>query len=138
MRRYQGRISGPLLDRIDLTVHVPSPSFDQLTGPPTGPASREVRAHVVRARDRQRRRFGDAETTTNAVMDESQLERWCRLEPDAAALLKRAMDRFKLSARAHARILKVSRTIADLAAEEHIALAHVAEAVQLRCWEENP
>ena len=138
VRRYQGRISGPLLDRIDLTVHVPSPSFDQLTGPPTGPTSREVRDAVVGAREWQRRRFGDDETAINAVMDESQLERWCALEPDAATLLKRAMDRFKLSARAHARILKVSRTIADLAAEERIALAHLAEAVQLRCWEENP
>ena len=136
MRRYRGRVSGPLLDRIDLTVRVPAPSYDELNGPPSAPTSAATRAHIVEARVRQRLRFGDDETTTNAVMDEAQLERWCALDGDAAALLKRAMDRFKLSARAHARILKVSRTIADLAAQDRIDLTHVAEAIQLRCWEE--
>ncbi|MFN7952023.1 MAG: YifB family Mg chelatase-like AAA ATPase [bacterium] len=136
VRRYRGRISGPLLDRIDLTVHVPAPSYDELNGPPSGTDSAAARTEIVEARVRQRLRFGDDETTTNAVMDEAQLERWCVLGGDAAALLKRAMDRFKLSARAHARILKVSRTIADLAAHDRIDVAHVAEAIQLRCWEE--
>ncbi len=138
VRRYQGRISGPLLDRIDLTVHVPAPSFDDLTAPASGPTSAEVRAQIVGARAAQRRRFGPDETTTNAVMDESQLERWGALDAAGSALLKRAMDRLRLSGRAHARIRKVSRTIADLAQLERIEAAHVAEAIQLRCWEETP
>jgi magnesium chelatase family protein len=126
--RYRGRISGPLLDRIDLQLEVPSVAQEDLTGAATGEPSATVRSRVAAARERQLARQG----RPNAVLTPREVDRWCR--PDAAGetLLKQAIARLGLSARAYHRVLKVARTIADLAAAEAIAVAHVAEAIQYR------
>ncbi|MEM1182541.1 MAG: YifB family Mg chelatase-like AAA ATPase [Acidobacteriota bacterium] len=132
IERYRSRISGPLLDRIDLHVEVPALSLQELKGPPSE-STDEVAARVLAARTIQGRRFGaDCSTPTNAAMDPEQLRRHCVLHPDARTLLDGAFERLKLSARALTRILKVSRTIADLAASEEIQAGHVAEAIQYR------
>jgi magnesium chelatase family protein len=133
---YRGRISGPLLDRIDVVVEVRGLTRKELTGTGSREASASVAARVAAARQRQRRRFagaagGDA-CFCNAQMPAGITERLCR--PDAAAvqLLEQAIDRLALSARAHHRILKVARTIADLDGAEVIGAAHLAEAIGYR------
>lgn len=130
--RYRGRVSGPVLDRIDLHVGVSALDVDELRGPPTGPSSAEVRARVVAARALQARRFGEGETRCNAEMGPSELRRHATVRPAVARLLQRALDRMRLSARAYHRILKVARTIADLEAAPEITEDHAAEAVQYR------
>ncbi len=130
--RYRGRVSGPLLDRIDLHVEVPALSLAEINGPP-GDSTAEVAARVAAARERQRLRFPrHAPAPCNAALGSARLRRHCRLESAAQSLLDVAFDRLGLSARAVDRILKVSRTIADLAGQDSIAAAHVAEAIQYR------
>jgi magnesium chelatase family protein len=128
--RYQARISGPLLDRIDIQVQVPTQPPEVLLErqPPTEPASREIRRLVAAARARQQRRQG----CSNAVLNNGELEKWCRLDNASRDFLARAMKSLGLSARAYHRILRVARTIADLAGEERIALPHLSEAVGYR------
>ncbi|MEP6996141.1 MAG: YifB family Mg chelatase-like AAA ATPase [Betaproteobacteria bacterium] len=129
--RYRARISGPLLDRIDVQIEVPALPVDALPAsrhPTAADDSATVRGRVVVATQRQRRRQGKA----NGWLDVKEVERWCVPDADAAALLKSAFARFALSARAYHRILKVARTIADLAANDTIAAAHVAEAIGYR------
>jgi magnesium chelatase family protein len=130
--RYRSRISGPLLDRIDLQLEVPPVPFEQLATRTAGPTSPEVRARVNRARAVQLARFRGRKIVANAQMSTRDLNRWCELGESPARLLEQAMRRLELSARAYARILKVARTIADLAESERIESAHVAEAVQYR------
>lgn len=132
VQRYARRISGPLLDRIDLHVEVPRVPFDRLTSRVSGERSADVRARVQAARDRQTARFANCGVATNAEMTPPLLE--IHAEPDAASqqLLKSAVARMQLSARAYHRILKVARTIADLTGDERITQAHVAEALQYR------
>lgn len=132
IRTYRNRISGPLLDRIDLQVAVDPVSPQDLRDARPGEPSAAVRERVVAARRRQRDRFGSAGPRCNAHMGSRDLRRYCRLEPTAEQLLETAIDRLKLSARSHDRILKVARTLADLDAAEVIAAAHVAEAIQYR------
>jgi len=132
VERYRSRISGPLLDRIDLHVEVPALSLQELKGPP-GESSAAVAGRVLAARQRQRRRFGAAASTPiNAAMAPEEIRRFCTLDSDARRLLDTAFERLKLSARAVTRILKVSRTIADLAEREDIVAGDVAEAIQYR------
>jgi magnesium chelatase family protein len=128
--RYQGRISGPLLDRIDLQVEVPSLAQDELLSPSSPPAesSAAVAARVRQARDRQQARQGKA----NAQLEGSELERHCALDDAARQFLGKAMTRLALSARATHRVLKVARTIADLAGDASLGSAHLAEAIQFR------
>ena len=128
--RYQGRISGPLLDRIDLQVQVPTQPASRLLDPQAPPEtpSREIRARVVEARRRQLRRQGRA----NAELNGKELEIHCALNGEGRRFLAQAMDSLGLSARAHHRILKVARTIADLAGSDAIELPHLAEAVGYR------
>ena len=130
--RYRARISGPLLDRIDLQIEVPSLAADALPGPRraavSGETSAAVRERVAEARRRQHRRQAKA----NAWLDVKEVERWCVPNPDGDALLKSAFARLALSARAYHRILKVARTIADLADSDAMAGAHVAEAIGYR------
>jgi magnesium chelatase family protein len=133
VQRYLNKISGPLLDRIDLHVEVTPVSFDEMTGERKMEGSASIRQRVIAARERQKRRF---ETTpdihSNALMPSQMVKEVCRINEGGKALLKRAMERLGLSARAYDRILKVSRTIADLADKEEIQIEHLAEAIQYR------
>ena len=130
--RYLARISGPLLDRIDIHLEVPRLQQDELLHPGKGEPSKQVRERVQAAREVQRRRFEGSPIFVNAAMNSKQTRTYCPLEPVALELLKTAISRLGLSARAFDRILKLSRTIADLAGAETIEVPHVAEAVQYR------
>jgi len=129
--RYRRKVSGPLLDRIDLHVEVPALASRDLDGGPSPEPSAAVRARVVEARARQRSRTGDARLT-NAALTPARLRATAALQPDGATLLARAMDRLGLSARAHQRVVRVARTIADLEGSEATGPAHVAEALRYR------
>jgi magnesium chelatase family protein len=132
VERYRGRISGPLLDRIDLHVEVPAVTLAELRSGP-GEGSAAVAQRVAAARCRQAKRFpSDYATPTNSVLDGDDLHAHCPLERDAQRLLDVAFERLRLSARATTRVLKVARTIADLAGVEQIGAGHVAEAIQYR------
>jgi len=132
VERYRARISGPLLDRIDLHVEVPAVSLRELRGQPGEPTT-AVAARVAAARAIQSERFGSAATTpVNATMGPEALRRHCSVEPAGRSLLDAAFERLGLSARALDRILKVARTIADLAGSDTIRAAHLAEAIQYR------
>jgi magnesium chelatase family protein len=130
--RYLGRLSRPLLDRIDLQVELPALDADEFQAGAAGDASAAIRARVVAARARQRARLGGAGSALNAEMPPRQLRRLCPLAPDAARLMAAAMSRLGLSARGHDRALRVARTIADLGGAETVRAEHCAEAVQYR------
>ena len=131
--RYQKRISGPLLDRIDMQVEMPRVEYQKLTDRTDGESSQQVRMRVELAYLRQRERFGQLpQVTYNAGMGPAEVQAFCSLETAAEPLLAIASDRLCLSARAIHRVLKLARTIADLAGSETIAAAHVAEALQYR------
>ncbi len=133
VHRYMNRISGPLLDRIDLHVEVTPVSIAEMASAEPGEPSAAVRERVVRARKVQEERFRGVEGVhTNAMMNPKMLRACCRLDAASAALLERAMERLNLSARAYDRILKVARTIADLAGAADIGAAHIAEAINYR------
>ena len=133
IQNYLGRISGPLLDRIDLHVEVPAVKFREIASAHTGETSAQIRERVIAARRRQQARFtSKASVTCNARMGSRELKAFCALDATAKELLQFAMTDMNLSARAYDRILKVARTIADLAGAEHIASEHVSEAIQYR------
>ncbi|MBA3514901.1 MAG: ATP-binding protein, partial [Pyrinomonadaceae bacterium] len=134
IQRYVGRISGPLLDRIDIHVDVPAVMFRELAGDPApgSESSAEIRDRVIYARERQRQRLGGEKIFSNAAMTPRMIRRHCRIDSESEQMLERAMTRLGLSARAYDRILKVSRTIADLEGFEEIRSVHVAEAVGYR------
>ncbi|GIX47919.1 MAG: ATP-dependent protease [Candidatus Tectimicrobiota bacterium] len=134
LQRYRARLSGPLLDRIDLHVEVPPVPYAELRTAAPGEPSAAIRARVNAARARQRARFGGA-LPHNAAMGVREIRRYCKLDSAGEQLLAQAMRHFGLSARACDRICKVARTIADLAGEERIAAAHLAEAIQYRTLE---
>jgi magnesium chelatase family protein len=129
LEHYRARISGPLLDRFDLHVEVPRVPFEDIAEPTPGTESAELRAHVERARARQLARAG----RLNARLDARSLWRVVTLGSEERALLKRATERWQLSARSALRVLKVARTIADLGGHDDVVAEHVAEALQLRC-----
>jgi magnesium chelatase family protein len=130
--RYQNRISGPLLDRIDIHIDVPRVAYEKLTEQRLGESSETIRARVEAARERQRARFAGSDLAANADMRPADVRKYCKLDDAGAALLKTAMTQLQLSARAYHRVLKLSRTIADLAGAEAIQPAQVAEAIQYR------
>ena len=132
IERYIGRISGPLLDRIDLHIEVPSVPFQELAATADGTSSAVMREQVQRARQAQRDRFGPESHRLNSRMTSRQLRRYAALDTDGRALLKSAMDELGLSARAHDRILRVARTIADLDSASDIRSAHLSEAINYR------
>jgi magnesium chelatase family protein len=133
IQNYLGRISGPLLDRIDLHIEVPQVKFREMTADQPGEPSAQIRARVVAARKIQHARFASKpRITCNARMSTRELKQSCQLDETTKELLKNAMADYNLSARAYDRILKVARTIADLARSEHITGDHISEAIQLR------
>ncbi|MFI2744634.1 YifB family Mg chelatase-like AAA ATPase [Zhouia sp. PK063] len=133
MQRYLNKISGPLLDRIDIHIEVTPVPFDKLSEARKGEPSHIIRERVIKARQIQTHRFENNEKIHyNAQMNTKQIDKFCKLEADSKELLKNAMERLHLSARAYDRILKVSRTIADLEAQNQIQSHHISEAIQYR------
>lgn len=132
VERYRGKISGPLLDRIDLHVEVPALEYDELMGEEAGQESAAIRPRVEKVRHLQQRRYGEEGTTCNAAMSAGQMREHCRLDRGSDDLLKSAVERLGFSARSITRILKVARTIADLEDSGRIEAAHIAEAIQYR------
>jgi len=133
VQKYLNKISGPLLDRIDLHVEVTPVSFDELASKTKGESSADIRERVMEARDTQEQRYSNAKGVhANAQISTKQLQKYCLLNTESQQMLKMAMEKLNLSARAYDRILKVSRTIADLAKSESITSEHIAEAIQYR------
>ena len=133
MQRYLGKISGPLLDRIDIHIEVTPVPFEKLSEDRKGESSVQIRKRVTRAREIQANRFSELEKVHyNAQMTTKQIRKYCKLNPASLELLKKAMERLNLSARAYDRILKVARTIADLEGSEDIIGDHISEAIQYR------
>ena len=132
MERYRGRISGPLLDRVDLHVEVPALTYDELAVAQAGESTAAVRERVEKARAMQCGRLTGSKIYCNAQMGSREMREHCRHDDGCARLLEGAMRALGLSARGYSRVLKVARTIADLAGEREIGLAHVAEAIQYR------
>lgn len=128
IRRYQSRVSGPLLDRIDLQIELPAQSHEEMLDGPAGEASDVVRARVIAARERQLAR----QDKPNGDLGGREIDTLCPLDDAACALLRGAMHKLAWSARAYFRVLKVARTIADLDGTETLAVRHVAEAIQYR------
>jgi magnesium chelatase family protein len=131
-----GKISGPLLDRIDIHLEVPAVPYRELRSQAEGTTSASMRDQVNRARDAQAARFGNRRLT-NARMSHRQVKKFCPLGEAGEGLLKQAMQELGLSARAHDKILRVSRTIADLEAAPSVTATHLAEAVQYRRLDRN-
>jgi magnesium chelatase family protein len=132
VHRYRAKISGPLLDRIDLHVEVPRVDFGTLSSKVRNESSTTVRQRVNRARQVQSERFSHSPSLCNSTMAPSEIREYCELDSASQELLRLSFDSLGLSARAHDRILKVARTIADLSGTENIEVAHIAEAIQYR------
>ncbi|MFV0237949.1 MAG: ATP-binding protein, partial [Flavobacteriales bacterium] len=133
IERYRNKISGPLLDRIDLHIEVTPVPFETLSKERKGEKSIDIRKRVTEARNIQRQRFEKFEHIHyNAQMEPKQLDQFCKLDESSIQLLKTAMDHLNLSARAYDRILRVARTIADLVNEKELNSNHIAEAIQYR------
>jgi len=133
IQRYRSKISGPLLDRIDIHIEVPAVPYAELSGKPTGETSETIRARVETARRIQHKRYHEhKDIHCNAHISSKLIRTWCKIDSKGDDLLKTAITRLGLSARAYDRILKVSRTIADLSNEESITAQHIAEAIQYR------
>ena len=130
--RYQKRISGPLMDRIDIHIQVPRVEYQKLRDLKPGESSADVRARVEAARERQRERFAGTDIASNADMRPAQIRKYCVLDEECQTLMKTAMRQLQLTARAYHRVLKLARTIADLAGEDKISQVHLAEALQYR------
>jgi len=130
--RYKKRLSGPLLDRIDLHIDVPPVEEDKLISSNLSESSETVRIRITRAREIQKRRFFHHRIKTNGEMNNKNIKELCRLTPEATNLLKQALYKLSISARSYFKIIKVSQTIADLAGENIIESNHIAEALQFR------
>ncbi len=135
--KYLNKISGPLLDRIDLHVEVTPVSYTELSDEAKGEKSKDIRERVMQARNRQKQRYHDTEIHANAQMSSKQLKAYCGLDTSSTNLLKSAMEKLDLSARAYDRILKVARTIADLEDSEAVSALHIAEAINYRSLDRN-
>lgn len=132
IHRYRHRVSGPLLDRIDIHIDVPSVPYKELSTEYSGEKSEHIRARVVEARRRQLNRFKEDRIYSNGQMKTRHIKKYCKLKPDAQTLLETAMHKLGLSARAYTRILKLSRTISDMEGSDEIQSHHISEAIQYR------
>ncbi len=132
---YRAKISGPLLDRIDITVEVPAMAFEELEARPNGEPSAAIKGRVNAARAAQRDRFAGSETESNARMSPAEMERFCALDEAGSALMKNAYEALGLTGRSYDRTLRVARTIADLDGSENILPKHLAEAIQYRTFQ---
>ena len=132
VQKYLNRISGPLLDRIDIHIEVIPVPFEELTRKKTAETSAEIRERIIRGREVQQQRFENSSIYCNAQMDTKMLQTYCELNSECSSILKQAMEKLGLSARAYDRIIKVSRTIADLDGSENIEAHHISEAIQYR------
>ena len=137
IENYMSKISGPLLDRIDLHVDVPAVEYSDLTSTSTGESSVEIRERVIQARDLQAKRFKEYRFKTNAYMSSKILKTHCKLEPESESLLNQAMIGLGLSARGYTKIIKVARTIADIDQSEIIKVEHISESLQYRRLDRN-
>ena len=138
LRTYQSKISGPIMDRIDLRVWVNPVEKEELISMNSGETSAQIRERVIRAVDIQRERFKNSKTKYNSRMTNEEVKKYCVMTQEAHSLLKGALDRLNLTGRGYMKVLKVSRTIADLEGEEKIASHHIAEALQFRIKEKTP
>jgi magnesium chelatase family protein len=132
IQRYKNKLSGPLLDRIDIQVEVPPINFQEISTERLGESSQAIKARVVEARAVQHRCFEGMKIYCNALMTSRQVRQFCRIDDISQGLLRQAIEKLGLSARAYTRIIKVPRTISDLEGEEHIKSHHIAEAIQYR------
>jgi magnesium chelatase family protein len=132
IEKYMGKISGPLLDRIDIHIEVPAVPFKELASQLSGTSSAEMRQQVIHARQRQQSRFSGTSSRSNAHMAPRQIRQYCRLNDECLALLKSSVHELGLSARAHDKILRVARTIADLDSADDIQFPHLSEAINFR------
>ena len=132
VEKYMSRISGPLLDRIDIHIEVPAVPYDELAGKAVGSSSESMRADVMGARSRQAERLADTPVRGNAQLSSRETRQFCKLDRSGTELLKSAVEEMGLSARAHDKILRVARTIADLEDAGEIALHHLSEAINYR------
>jgi magnesium chelatase family protein len=138
IQKYMGKISGPLLDRIDIHIEVPAVKYTELVGKSSGETSAQIRERVIKAREIQLKRFkGRKNLFKNADMQTREIREFCKIDPDGENLLKNAITKLGLSARAYDKILKVARTIADLAGSENIKPEHLSEAIQYRSLDRN-
>lgn len=137
IERYRQRMSGPLLDRIDLHVEVPLVEYRELATASSGEKSASIRERVMVAREVQRRRFAGTSAQTNSAMGARQVKEHCALDAESMSYLEHAMEQLNFSARAHDRILKVARTLADLAGSEAIRPNDILEAIQYRSLDRN-
>jgi magnesium chelatase family protein len=130
--KYQKRISGPLLDRIDIHVEVPEVDYEKLSSDRVGESSASIRERVQAAREWQRVRFDGADIVCNSDMRVAEVRQFCKLDEAGDSLVRQAMSQLNLSARGYHRVLKLARTIADLAGSDEIQTVHLAEALQYR------
>jgi magnesium chelatase family protein len=137
IERYMSKISGPLLDRLDIHIEVPAVPFRELSDKAPGTTSAQMRDQVLAARDRQRKRFPASPLKLNGRMSPSEIRKHCKLDTEAENLLKQAMESMGLSARAHDKILRIARTIADLEAHDAITVTHLSEAINYRALDRS-
>ena len=137
IQRYRHRISGPMLDRIDIHIEVPAVTYEELSTKAPGEPSESIRKRVIAARKLQLERYRNEGIYKNADLTSPMVKKYCPLSPEAEQLLQQSFDKLNLSARAYYRILKVARTIADLANSEQLELAHITEALRYRNQEKD-
>lgn len=137
IQRYRSKISGPLMDRIDIHIEVPAVKYRDLASREPGESSREIKKRIDSARKTQLNRFKGLKIYCNAQMTNRHIKKFCQIDEASQKLLELAIDKFGLSARAYARVLKVARTIADLESQESIQPSHLSEAIQYRSLDRN-